>query len=310
MFWIGALLVLTCTCLWGTMGPVERDLFQFGITPVAVSLVRATLATTSLFLYALFRHKNFSQSLFDQLPLRLANGLFGIVGIYVGANIAFLRIPVALGIVIFYSAPFWVIVLAHIWGKETLSVKRLTALALAVAGIWVALGGGTGPVEYDLWGIAAMALSGFSYALFILNGRYGIGSTDPFGNYFSTFFWGTVLLWMMALPMGEIACLTGAPLQAWPPLVYLSLVPTLAGYGLLLVALRFIPGGAASILSTTEILFAALWGWFLLGEAPDQATWIGAGLLAVAVALIAWEGNRGEKAVSLPASPQGVRKKF
>lgn len=309
MFWIGAVLVLIGTCLWGTMGPVERELFEFGITPVAVSLVRATVASAALFLIAVIRRKNLSRSLFDRFPLRLANGIFGIVGIYVGANIAFLRIPVALGIVIFYSAPFWVIVLAHLWGKENLSIQRLTALAMALAGIWIALGGGTGPVKYDIWGIITMALSGFSYALFILNGRYGIGSTDPFGNYFSTFFWGTIILWIMAVPMGELPCLVDAPWQAWPPLLYLSLGPSLVGYGLLLIALRFIPGGAASILSTTEILFAALWGWLLLGEAPNQATWTGAALLAFAVGIIAWEGKRTEKPVSLAASPRGARRR-
>lgn len=309
MFWIGALLVMTGACLWGTMGPVERGLFEFGITPVAVSLVRATIATATLFLFALLQRKDLSQSLFERFPLRLANGLFGIVGIYVGANIAFLRIPVALGIVIFYSAPFWVLILAHLWGKEKLTVKRMTALAMALAGIWVALGGGKGSVEHDLWGIVAMALSGFSYAMFILNGRYGIGSTDPFGNYFSTFFWGTVLLWSMAVPMGELPCLLAAPWQAWPPLIYLSLAPTLVGYGLLLVALKYIPGGAASIISTTEILFAALWGWLLLAETPDRATWIGAALLILAVATTAWEGSGSKKSISLPASPQGDRRR-
>lgn len=302
MFWIGALLVMTAACLFGTMGPVERDLFGMGITPVAVSLVRATLATALLICYALVRRRNLRHSLLDRLPLRILNGLFGIVGIYVGANMGFLRIPVALGIVIFYSAPFWVLVLAQIWGKEHLTLTRLTALGLALAGIWIALGGGTGPVRYDPVGIAAMAVSGFSYAILILNGRYGIGSTDPFGNYLSTFFWGTVLLWLLAVPMGELTCLLNAPAAAWPGLVYLSLLPSLAGYGILLLALKFIPGGPASILSTTEILFAALWGWVLLGETPDRATWAGAALVILAVTLI----SRAERSDSRQIRPSGV----
>lgn len=309
MFWIGAVLVMTSACLFGTMGPVERDLFAMGITPVAVSLVRATLAAAVLVAYTLGRRRNLRQSLFERLPLRILNGLFGVVGIYVGANVGFLRIPVALGIVIFYSAPFWVIVLAQILGKERLTVTRLAALALALAGIWIALGGGTGAVRYDPLGIIAMALSGFSYAVLILNGKYGIGSTDPFGNYVSTFVWGTILLWALALPMGELPCLWNAPPEAWPRLVYLSLLPSLAGYGILLLALKFISGGPASIVSTTEILFAALWGWILLGEAPDRATWIGASLVIMAVTLISYAENDTTRQVSCSDALPDARRK-
>ncbi len=310
MFWLGALLVMSAACLFGTMGPVERNLFDMGITPVAVSLVRATGATIPLLLYALVRRKKLARSLFDRLPLRILNGFFGIVGIYVGANIAFLRIPVALGIVIFYSAPFWVMVISRIWGKETLSTKRLIALGLALTGIWIAVGGGAGPLRYDPAGIAAMAFAGFSYAVLILNGRYGLGSSDAFGNYLSMFVWGTILLWIIAVPMGELPCLINAPLRAWPGLLYLSLLPSLLGYGLLLRALKLIPGGPASILSTTEILFAALWGWVLLGEAPDAATWMGAVLIIGAVSLIASAEGRSSGRISPSTSLRDARRKF
>jgi drug/metabolite transporter (DMT)-like permease len=154
-----------------------------------------------------------------------------------------------------------------------------------------------------------MAVSGFSYAVLILNGRYGIGSSDPFGNYLSTFFWGTVLLWGLALPMGELGCLWNAPPAAWAGLIYLGLVPSLAGYGFLLLALKFLPGGPASILSTTEILFAALWGWVLLGEAPDGATWIGAALVIAAVSLTALSERTGEDRITPPAFFRGLRRK-
>lgn len=295
---IGIMLVLAGTCLWGTLGPVERQLFQFGITPVALSLVRASLPALALTAYAVVRGKGLRRCLFEKLPFKIANGFFGIVGLYVLGNFGFLRIPVAQAMIIFYTAPFWVLLLAHFGGKEPFSPVRLAALMTALSGIWIALGGHGGSLKYDLLGVGAMVLSGFSFAMYLLNGRYGIGNSDPFGNYLSTFFWGAVLLWIIALPTGELDCLFRAPLDAWPRLLFLSLGVSMGGYGIVLLALRMIPSGAVSILSTAEIFFAGLWSWILLGEIPDRSSWIGAGLIVAAVAIVTWESSWKQKAAT------------
>ncbi|WP_026368699.1 DMT family transporter [Aminiphilus circumscriptus] len=290
MYVLGILAALTSAAIWGLIGPTFRGLYAFGVEPITVGLVRGTGAALCVAIFALVRHRDSFRELFRQLPYRIASGLFGVVGVYLLSNIGMVRIPIGFATVLFYTSPLWVIAMAALWGKESLTRIRLVALALGLGGVWFAVGG-VEPGHLDLVGILCMLLSGFSYAAFILNGKYGLGRTDPFANYFATFFWGAVLMWCIAVPTGSLACLRGLPLKGWLLLAYVVAIPTLLAYGILLAALKVIPGTVASILSTAELAFAIFWSGILLGEHASLQTILGAAAIAGAVALLTLEGS-------------------
>lgn len=299
----GVLAVLFCTFIWGIMGPIMRQGASYGLTSFDISLVRATGAAFLLGWIGFFRGRSLRcpRSLIFH---RAVNGLFGVVGLYVLSNYALINIPVGLATVLFYTAPLWVVMLAHMLGKEPLTPLRLLSVGIALVGVWWSAGE-IHFLGYGFWGPAAMLVAGFSYAVFLLNGRYGPGADDPFGNYFHTYVAGTVMLWGLACFTSTLSHLQALPWKGWALLAYLVLIPTLGAYGLVMWALQRVPSAVVSLLSMTEMLFAIFWGWALLGEAPTTATLGGAACIGMAVVLITLEG-RGAWRKGLPAGdPKG-----
>ncbi|HAK40305.1 MAG TPA: hypothetical protein DCM24_00705 [Synergistaceae bacterium] len=81
------------------------------------------------------------------------------------------------------------------------------------------------------------------------------------------------------------------PRPALLSLAHLALFPTLASYGLISFALKYIPGTAASITSMSEIIFAGVMAWAFLGEVPSPDQVRGGLLIVTAVLLLLMEGR-------------------
>lgn len=77
-------------------------------------------------------------------------------------------------------------------------------------------------------------------------------------------------------------------------MVYMGALPTVGGYALLLWALRKVPSTVASLVSMSEIAFALLWAWLILGEVPSRGALQGGALIVASVALLSLEGRFGE----------------
>lgn len=274
--------VVGAAALFGLIGPALHAAGNLGLGPLAVPLARATGATVLIALFALKVRPQALTAPFQKPLAGFLSGFFGVFGIYAFTNYGMLHVPLALAVTLFYTAPFWVLLLGHLWGKELFTVRALVAAAIALVGVRIALGGSAGG-EHHWLGMGAMIAGGIAYAAFILLGRYGEAASDPLGNYLATFFWGTVILLPLALVTGEFSALLRAPAAALLPLGFLIVGPTLGSYGLLLFALRHIPGSAASILSMTEIAFAAFWGYLLLNQRPAPSVWLGASVIVAAV---------------------------
>ncbi len=83
----------------------------------------------------------------------------------------------------------------------------------------------------------------------------------------------------------------------WPTLGYFStlvLLPTIGGFLLYTAGVRRLPVSVASIVAMTEVPFAALVSFFMLGERLDGWQALGAVAIMMAVVLLTW--------------PQSVRK--
>lgn len=210
--------------------------------------------------------------------------------------------------VLFYTAPFWVIIIAHLMKKEQINILRSISLALGFGGVLLTISGTKTAGHANLMGILFMLLAGFFYAVYIINGKYGSGDKDPFANYFNNFFWGALILLFISLPLGNLHQLQGLPLKAWILLIYWVLFPTVGGYGLILFSLRSLPGGVVSIISMAEIPFAILWGWMFLKESPDLGTQLGASLIICAICLLSLENEEVRKWIRQTLTPKTYAK--
>ena len=208
-------------------------------------------------------------------------GGMGLVFAFGGAIAALQSTTVANAVLLFSASPF----LAAVFGRLVLGEKvaPLTwgAIALALAGIVIMvggvgqIGGGTG------FGTLAALLSAAGFAAFTVAVRSGhVEDTRP----------ATLLGGIFSLAVG--AC--GALILGQPLIAPLPEIATAAGMGaitltggmaLYTAGSRVVPAAQATLFSLIEVLLAPLWAWALLSETLSANTALGGAVLLTAVAL-------------------------
>jgi drug/metabolite transporter (DMT)-like permease len=275
------------------------------MSPFILAVLRASLSTVIMTAFALLRGR------IDVLRIRkgdvfpcLINGLFGVAVSSTSAAFAMTRIPIGLTFLLINTAPLWVMILARIFWGERISRRQLAALALGLGGVWVSVGG-IRFQSYDVFGILAALGAGVGFAVYVVNGRYGMGRRDPLKAYVQMFLWGALSLWVALLLSGNIQGLLVTRWEAWLSLLYMTLFPGMAAFGILMLALRNVPGGVAAIVAMTEIPFAMLWSRLFLNESPDSNALKGGLLIVGAVVLLstAKRGHTRPPSVDPPAAP-------
>ena len=82
----------------------------------------------------------------------------------------------------------------------------------------------------------------------------------------------------------------------WVPLCGLVVLATVLAYVSGIVAARALGTKVASFVSLTEVLFAVIWAWLLLGELPGAIQLLGGLLIVGGVVLVRLDELRGAKA--------------
>jgi drug/metabolite transporter (DMT)-like permease len=84
----------------------------------------------------------------------------------------------------------------------------------------------------------------------------------------------------------------------WVPLVGLAVLATVIAYVSGIVAARALGSKVASFVSLTEVLFAVIWAWLLLGELPGPIQLLGGVLIVGGVVLVRVDELRGASAAA------------
>jgi len=210
------------------------------------------------------------------LALRGAVGTAALFCVYLGV----MRLPLAAATVLQYLYPSLTALLAWAWLGERPGARIALAMTLGWLGVLVMAhpfgGGGPGqtlPPDGVAWAVAGALLTAVAYVSVRELGR----SEHP----------QVIVLWF---PLVSI------PLSL--PLVALSpTLPTTAELGWLLgvglftqvgqIALTHglvhLPAARATTIGTSQVVFAALWGWLVFGERIDNTTLTGGALILAGI---------------------------
>jgi drug/metabolite transporter (DMT)-like permease len=225
------------------------------------------------------------------------------------ANSAFVQALVLGDVVrvmlLFYLSPVWSVLGGWLWLGERLTGRRVAAVALALAGLWLVLGGSrvldTALSRADLLALTA----GIAFAGNNLLSR--AGQQIPVASKSAVVFVGCGV-WSLVM--------IGATGLAWPdPAVLLQpLGAAVIAYGLLWMGLAtltwqygvtHVESGRAGVVLIAELLVAVASSGWINGERLAPLEWLGGGLI-VAAALVETLSSTGEAgAVSKsPKSPK------
>ncbi len=289
---LGLLAALLSAAAFGTSGPFAKSLLVTGWSSGAIVLLRVGLATAILLVPALLACRGRWPVVRSELRLILIYGLVAVAGCQVAYFNAVQYLSVGVALLLEYCGILLVVL--WMWLRSRRSPSRLTWLGVVIAMVGLALIlDVTGQVRLDpagvLWGLlAAVGLAAFFVVAADSDSRLppvvlaalGMGA-------------GTVALALLGvtglLPLRFASAdvvVAGQSLPWWVPIGEVAVIAAAAAYLLGTFAARRLGSTVASFVGLSEVLFAVLFAWLLLGELPRPVQLAGGALIVAGVVAV------------------------
>ncbi len=301
----GLVLALLSAAAFGASGPFMKPLLEAGWSPVAAVAARAGLAGLVLLVPALMALHGRYRLLLQHARFIVAYGLIAVMGTQVLYFAAIERLPIGVALLIEYSAPVLLVLLA--WARTRRAPAAVTILGtlLSIAGLVLVIGP-SGLGDLDPLGIAFAAGAAACLACYFLLSATPTEGLPPVVLVCAGLLVGAATLLVIGvtglLPLTvtlEPVTLLGTDGVPWfVPLAVVVLVSTAFAYLTGLVGAARLGSRVASFVGLSEVLFAVLLSWLLLGEVPTLMQALG-GLLVVG-GVIAIKLEREKAAVPAP----------
>ncbi|PPK92684.1 threonine/homoserine efflux transporter RhtA [Kineococcus xinjiangensis] len=303
----GLALALVSAATFGTSGAFGSALIEAGWTPGAAVTARITLAALVLTPVALVQLRGRWGLLARARGMVIAYGLVAIAGCQLAYFSALEHVSVGVALLLEYLGS--ILVVGWLWLRHGQRPRRLTVAgaAAAVAGLVLVL---------DLTGAQRVTLPGLLWGLGAAVGLamyFLLSSRDEAPLPPLVLAWGGMCVGALALvllavggllpvraPLVDVV-LFGAQVSWLVPVLCLSLVAAVIAYAAGIGAARRLGAKVASFVGLTEVLFAVLFAWVLLGQAPAAVQFAGGALIVAGVALVRIDELRAPVAVPTAA---------
>ena len=289
----GILLVVFASICWGSSGVFIFNIVEKGgLTAVGLAFWRDLVSSLVLLAGLLIVNPKLLRVKKEDLPWLIGMGVISIGIFHIFWNIAVLRLGASLATVIQSNAPIFVTFMAWVLFKEELTFRKIVAIAAAVGGTVLAAGMiGNWDLQIDSAAIWIGLGSAFTYGTLSLFGKKLVGEYNSWTITFYIFLIGTLTIFLFQ----------GGRPKPWPIgsgilpwMLGFVLMSTILGFGLYTKALSLLPASVAAIISTAEILSAAIFSSIFLGERLGIWQILGAALIIMGVVLVSWrtKGSR------------------
>lgn len=294
-------IALFSSAVFGTSGSFAKSMLETGWSPGAAVTVRLTGAALILAIPAVMALRGRWHQLKENWLTILLFGLIGVAGCQLFYFNAVARLSVGVALLLEYLAP--VMIVLWLWISSRRKPRALTA-----AGALLSLGGLvlvldlTGAVKVDfvgvLWGMAAAVCL---VIYFFITAKEN-DTLPPLVLASGGLLVGALVMWLVGflglLPMTfSTADTTLGPWTVpwWVSVVGLIILATVLAYVSGIMAARSLGSKVASFVSLTEVLFAVIWAWLLLGELPGPIQLLGGLLIVGGVVLVRVDELRGDR---------------
>ena len=267
----GMVLVMLAGCFWSLGGILIRNIEAAGEWQILC--LRSLAVSATLFLVLVARHRGQVFRRFRQAGLAGVVGGLCLAAGFTGFIFALTSTTVANAVFILSASPFAAALLARLLLGEAVRRATWIAMAGALVGIAVMVGGGirAGALFGNLMALVAMlGFSGFAVAL-----RAG-RSDDMLPT--------ACLAGLFAAPLG--ALMAGDLAVSAPDLaisVAMGVVQVGAGMVVFTLGSRHVPAAELALLSLTEVVLAPIWVWLGFGEVPSLTTLLGGAIMLAAI---------------------------
>ena len=301
---LGIVLGLAAGLAFGAGGVVVKPLLESGWSPGAAVFARISVAALALIVPGLIALK------FDLRPLWrarwtvLAYALIAVVGTQVAFYASIALIPVSTTLLIEYLAPVALVLVAWARQRRAPQLVVIVGSVLAIAGLYLVIGPGGGGL--DVVGLLLAGVAMVGVCVYYVLGERADASVPPIALAASGFVVGAIVLGALGIVgvvpfSAELVDVQyfGTVAPWWVPVLTVGLVSTAFAYVAGISAIRLLGTRLSSFLGLSEVIFAAIVAWFVLGEAIGPLQAAGGLLILGGIVLVRFERPRDAASVAL-----------
>ena len=311
-FRLGLLFATASALAFGASGPLAKSLMTVGWSPTAAVIARLTLGALVLAVAATIIKPDWLREARVHARTVVAYGLVPVAGAQLCFYNAVAHLPVAIALLLEYTAP--ILVVGWVWAtkKQAPSALTVVGVALAIAGVTLVLNifsPATHGAPIEPVGIAwALGAAVCAACYFVMSDEV---TADGSGLNSITLAAGSLIVAAIAVALlgasgvmpvhftANDAVIAGATVP-WPvPVALMGVIATAIAYTLGISGVARLRPSFASLVGLAEVLFAVLAAWLLLGEKISAIQALGGAVVLLGLALA--RPTRRDNAEELPA---------
>lgn len=257
------------------------------IPPATIAVVRFTVASLLLWVWATVRRQRRRRLNVGDLPLVLALGATAVAGY----NIVFLYglrlAPASDGAIIVPGfAPILTAALAGPILRERIDQRGIVGLVIGLAGVLLVMRPGSGAGAARLAGDLLFFLGAVAWAVYSLVGRAATARFTPIGATLYAFVSGTVMLLPFALLERGWRPLLVAPTAAWGGVLYLAVFGSVLAFVLFYEGLHRVGASRATPFAFLVPVFGVISSVIILDEELTTLVVAGGGLVLLGLWMV------------------------
>ncbi len=281
----GYVYILGATMFWGISATTAKFLFSRNFDTLVLVQMRMSFSCLIILAYFLIAKRKFLAVRIADLPHFAALGIFGAAGSNFTYYFTIHQTNVATAILLQYLAPLLVLGYAAITSEESLTIAKVAAGIVSLAGCYLAIAGkGFSLSMINGLGLFAGIASAFCWAftnvwLRHLVKRYNVWTCLVYAFIFATLFW-----LMINPPWVIIEAHYSA--ETWRTFFLFAMISILIPHSLYFGGMRYLTASRAIITATFEPIVAIVTAFLFLGEILLPVQIIGALLVIAAIAIL------------------------
>lgn len=232
-------------------------------------------------------------------------GMLGVAASNYFYYVAIQKTSVAIAIVLQYTAPVWVLLYVVARGQQKLTLQKVAAVAVAIAGIALTIGmvgaHSASSLRLDSYGLIAALLASFSFAFYNIAGHRILARYDRWRVLTWTLA-SSAVFWLIVNPPWKVVAAHYTPAQ-WAFLFVFSMISVLGSFSLYFLGLQHLEPTRAIIASCLEPVFSILLAAALLGEGVRPVQTLGIVLVLSAIVIVQLPGKDGTDQDSVVIDP-------
>lgn len=302
-FRLGLLFAVSSALAFGSSGPFAKALMESGWSPTAAVTARLAGGALMMAAFASVVRPGWIREVLGHAKTVVGYGLIPIAGAQLCYYNAVAHLSVGVALLLEYTAP--ILVVGWVWAttRHRPSAMTFAGVAVAIAGIVLVLDVFSG-AQINLtgvtWGLAAAVCAACYFMMSNKASTDGDG-LSPISLAAGGLIIGTAAVALLGVTGVMPLTFTTNPVTiaghttAWlVPVIALGLIPTALAYTLGIVGIARLKPRFASLVGLSEVLFAVLIAWIMLGEAMSVSQAIG-GAVVLAGLAVARQGDRSEQ---------------